>query len=302
MRARDVGRGGAAGLMQRNAWSSVWKTHCARDAAVILCAVAARGIVASGLGTATLDLTTQAAPLRVPIAPSPALAPAVIATWHGRMVNEHGSAQVFEDLAGQLAAIGHDADAREARTFAAEERRHGAQCGAVVQSAGGRAVAEVSAGRRLPAHADTTPRAAVARNVVSICCLAETIAVALIGAERLDMPDGALRDLLTQIWSDEVGHARFGWRYLARELPHLDDVERDAVARYLPVAFAAIEQHELAHLPTGTTWPAEAAAYGLCSGDDARVLLYETLTEVIVPQLEALGLPAARAWQQRRSA
>ncbi len=151
--------------------------------------------------------------------------------------------------------------------------------------------------RTLPAHADTTPRAAVVRNVLSICCLAETIAVALIGAERLEMPDGPLRELLTRIWSDEVGHARFGWRYLERELPSLDAAERDAVARYLPIALAAIEAHELAHIPAATTWPLEAAAYGLCSGDDARTLVAETFTEVIVPQLEALGLPAKRAWR-----
>ena len=138
------------------------------------------------------------------------------------------------------------------------------------------------------------------RNVISICCLAETIAVALIGAERLEMPAGPLHTLLSRIWADEIGHARFGWRYLARELPNLDDHERDAVARYLPVALAAVEAHELAHIPVTTEWPSIAASYGLCDGRDARTLVYETITEVIVPQLEAHGLPAARAWQERR--
>src|SRR5258706_75410 len=82
---------------------------------------------------------------------------------------------------------------------------------------------------------------AIARNILSICCLSETIAVALIGAERLEMPPGSLRELLSRIWSDEVGHARFGWRFLARAWPELAADERDAVARYLPIAFGHLE-------------------------------------------------------------
>ena len=230
------------------------------------------------------------------------LMPAVIATWRGRMINEYGSARVFAGLAGQLARLGHDHDAATCDRFAAEERSHGVLCGAVVEAAGGTAMAEVSAARAVPMHGDTSLRAAVMRNVISICCLSETVAVALIGAERLEMPEGPLRQLLSRILADEIGHARFGWVDVARRLPALDADERAAIDRYLPTAFAALERHELAHLPVATAWPAAAAAYGLCDGDDARALFVDTVTEVIIPQLEAHGLSAARAWQDRRLA
>ena len=213
------------------------------------------------------------------------------------MSNEYQSSYVFDGLAERLTG----SDAIEVRDFAAEEREHGALCGAVVESFGGDARAEVSAPRALPLHADTTSRAAIIRNVISICCIAETIAVALIGAERMEMPEGPLRELLSKIWADEIGHARFGWRYLARAMPELDGAERAAIARYLPVAFAAVETHELAHIPVRTQWPSAAAAYGLCDGGDARTLVYETFTEVIVPRLEDHGLPATRAWNERSS-
>lgn len=250
----------------------------------------------------TLDLR-DAARLRQPaIAAAGALTPAVIATWRGRMVNEHGSSHVFTGLAEQLDALGRTDDAAACRTFAAEEREHGALCGAVVEAMGGTAQAEVGPPAIVPTHADTTPRAAVIRNLISVCCMSETVAVALIGAERLEMPEGELRALLERIWADEVGHARFGWRYLAHELAGLDSDERAAVARYLPLAFGHLEAHELAHLPVATRWPAEGAAYGLCDGQDARLLFFETVTEVIIPQLEAHGLPAARAWHERRTA
>jgi len=133
----------------------------------------------------------------------------------------------------------------------------------------------------------------------SVSCLSETVAVALIGAERFEMPEGALRDLLTRIWADEVGHARFGWRLLARAAP-FDADARARLGAYLAVAFAALESHELAHLPDASRPPPEGAALGLCNGADARILFYETVTEVIVPSLERAGLPAARAWEARR--
>ena len=97
----------------------------------------------------------------------------------------------------------------------------------------------------------------------------------------------------------QIDKASSGARALelvAELAPALDDAERDAVARYLPRAFAHLEAHELGHIPVATRWPEQGAAYGLCDGDDARTLFYETVTEVIVPQLEAHGLPAAEAW------
>ena len=57
--------------------------------------------------------------------------------------------------------------------------------------------------------------------MLSICCLSETVAVSLIGAERIEMPDGELRELLTKIYADEVrpDHCRAGatsWRWSSR--------------------------------------------------------------------------------------
>ncbi len=249
----------------------------------------------------TLDLR-EAARVRAPaIVPPGALGPAVIATWRGRMINEHGSSHVFEGLAAQFAALGCAEEAAECRDFAAEERDHGASCGAVVEAAGGSALADVEDPRRVPVHADTTPRAAVLRNVISVCCLSETVAVSLIGAERLEMPEGPLRDLLERIWADEIGHSRFGWKYVARAYGELSAEEREAVERYLPIAFGHLEAHELAHIPAETAWPDGATTYGLCDGADARALFFDTVHEVIVPQLEAMGLPARTAWEHRRT-
>jgi hypothetical protein len=247
-----------------------------------------------------LDLREEAR-RRAPALPSmPHLAASARRTWLGRMVNEYVSSAVFEALGPQLERAGFGAEvARECVGFAAEERRHGILCGAVVEALGGEARADVPERAPFPEHSDASLREGALRNLISVACLSETVAVSLIGAERIEMPVGPLHELLTSIYADEIGHARFGWRLAAAELPNLTVDERRRLGRYLAVAFAHLEAHELAHLPATLEPPPEGVALGLCSGADARVLFYETVDAVIVPRLEALGLDAGRAWAQR---
>src|SRR5262245_4131109 len=107
------------------------------------------------------------------------------------MVNEHGSARVFEQLAAQMERAGLPADiVKTCAAFAEEERTHGVLCGAVVEALGGEALAPALPALDLPEHEDVDRREAVLRNVLSIACLSESVAVALIGAERLRMPEG----------------------------------------------------------------------------------------------------------------
>jgi hypothetical protein len=232
----------------------------------------------------------------------PAFADATAATWLGRMVNEYRSGTVFERTAELLERAGQPEQVvAECRSFAAEERRHGVMCGAVVLRAGGVARAPIEAEEPYPLHADTSPQVAVVRNLIAISCMAETVAVALIGEERERMPEGPLRELLTGIWADEVGHARFGWRTVTAILATLDEASREAVSAYLPVAFEHLERHELAHLPLDARARAGGEAYGLCSGEEARELFYATVEHAVVAGLEALGLPARRAWEARHA-
>ena len=233
----------------------------------------------------------------------PALRAAAIATWRARMVNEYQSAEVFGGLARHAESIGIAAKAVEQLCeFEAEERKHGVLCGGVVEALGGEARAELTTPRPLSRHQGTAPLEGLLRNVLSVSCLSETVAVALIGAERLEMPDGPLREVLSEIWADEVGHARFGWRVAHELLPSLDAATMQRLSLYLRVALRHLELHELSHLPLASTPPAEGVALGLCSGADARVLFYETVSSAILPRLEALGLAANDAWAARESA
>ena len=249
-----------------------------------------------------LDLSDAARPHRVALPCLPHLTASARATWLGRMVNEHGSAHVFDALAGQLAEASFAPGEVDAcREFAREERTHGVLCGAVVESLGARAIAEVDEPLLVPRHEDVGRDEAVLRNLVSVSCLSETVAVSLIGAEREEMPEGPLRCLLTRIWSDEIGHARFGWRILGERAPSLTSDARARLSAYLAVAFAHLEEHELAHLRLLEP-PPEGVRLGLCNGKDARGLFHDTVETVIVPRLDALGLDATGAWRAARRA
>lgn len=253
--------------------------------------------------TELLDLREQARRERPQLPDLPELRGAAIATWRGRMVNEYQSARVFGALAAQASGLGLSTSVSEQLTeFEAEERRHGVLCGSVVEALGGEALTHVGQPPALPQHPEVPGIEGFLRNVLSVSCLSETVAVALIGAERLEMPEGSLRQLLSRIWADEVGHARFGWRVMQELLPDLGASQKRRLSLYLRVALRHLELHELAHLPLASQPPASGVALGLCSGADARALFYRTVEEAILPPLQALGLAASDAWSARHSA
>jgi hypothetical protein len=233
---------------------------------------------------------------------SPSMRQSAIETWRGRMINEHRSGAVFDALARQIDEAGFPKETVDAcAAFGDEERRHGVLCGAVVTALGGQALADVETPRSLPLHGDVSRLEAVLRNLLSVSCLSETVAVALIGAERLAMEDGPLRELLTRIWADEIGHARFGWQIVSSIVPTLDAKTRARLTAYLKVAFEHLESHELSHLPEHFEPPPGGEALGLCSGREGRDIFFDTVANVIAPRLDSLGLAATTAWNERAS-
>lgn len=224
---------------------------------------------------------------------------AAIATWRGRMVNEHISCRVFAALIPQMMRAGIEPSWQAAAADAiADELRHARECAAVVHALGGDPYAELEHLADVPAHADAGPLEAVLRNVLSISCLSETVAVALIGAERLRAGPAAIERTLGKILADEVRHASMGWRLLQAKLGTLDGAALERMNRYLVVALRHLVAHELAHLPRGASPSLRAGDVGVCDGDEARELFFATVQQVIVPRLQGMGLNAESAWAE----
>jgi hypothetical protein len=257
-------------------------------------------------GVATLDLRTEAAARRPDLAGLPPLDAAerqtAIRTWRGRMVNEHVSAQVWASLVPQLmrAAV-PPALLAQVPDAIAEELRHAELCAGVVAALGGTAVAPLPPIEAVPDHADAPPLEAALRNVVSVGCMSETIAVAVIRAEHAELDDGPLGGVLAGILADEVSHARFGWSLLRLLGPRLDPAGRARLSEYLVDAFAHQVRYEVPKLPVVLGRRPEIAQAGVCDGTFARAIFVDTIETVIVPGLEAAGFHARHAWSRARA-
>ncbi|MEC8022911.1 MAG: ferritin-like domain-containing protein [Myxococcota bacterium] len=253
-----------------------------------------------------LDLTRAATEAAVQLPAEYALndaeRTAAIGTWRGRMINEHISARIFAGLIPQMMAADIGADhIKTVADFINEELTHAEKCAAVVRAVGGEPIAALPDLPPVPSHPECEPLEAFVRNLLSICCMSETVAVALIGAERLETGPDNIEELLRTILADEVGHARFGWRLLDELSPRIDDAMRIRLSDYLISAFQHLEEHELDHLPPTASPSRTAAAVGVCDGNDARRLFFECVETVIVPGLEKRGFDGRRAWDAAKT-
>lgn len=216
--------------------------------------------------------------------------------WTNRMVSEHASARVFGSLLAQMMRAGLPEDEiHRVAEMAQQELDHARLCARVLASLGGTPRAELPQLEDVPQHEDVSPLCAVLRNVVSIGCCSETVAVALVAAERELAGPEPVRAVLDAILRDEIKHSRFGWRLLARLAPDLSADDRASLDDYLVDAF----QHQLEFY--GALYSMSCAepaglAIGAPHGRSSFCVFVETMESVVVPGLERHGLAAQEAW------
>lgn len=259
-----------------------------------------RGIVAQDNGVLDLRKEAKKNPLVLPaLNIDEEERAAALENWTARMVSEHASARVFSSLVSQMmrAGLPHRTIVNCSR-MVEQELNHGMLCARVVGALGGDARAPMP--RILPSvptHDAASPIAGVLRNIVSISCCSETVAVSLVATERERAGTDELRGILETILSDEVKHSRMGWKLLGELLPTLSAEDRAAIDAYLPYCF----EHQVDfHAPFLQMKEQSDAAVGVGAADGPSnwACFVETLTTVIVPGLDRLGLGASEAWQE----
>ena len=264
-------------------------------------AAGAGGVV---VNAAMLDLRrdTQRSPLTFELRRvAPDDLAAARTNWRERMVSEHASARVFSALVGQMMRAGLSAaETRRVAAMAQQELEHGLLCARVLVALGGEALAPLPRLDEVPSHADASPLEAVLRNVISVGCCSETVAVALVGTERELAGPAAVRRVLDRILADEVKHARFGWRLVREIAPALSAAEREGIDAYLVDAFA----HQVAFHSPFLAMPCasdEGLAIGAPHGRSNWEIFVRTMNEIVVPGLAHHGFAAARAWRLARA-
>jgi len=268
---------------------------------------AAVGATSAGHIVTVLDLRREVARCPLPPLPIGDLDPTDLAAartnWAARMVSEHASARVFGTLVGQMMKAGLRADeTRRVAAMASQELEHGVLCARVLAALGGEPATELPRLDPVPEHEGaSSPLEAVLRNLISVGCCSETVAVALVGSERASAgPDQAyrpLRRVLDQILADEIKHARVGWRILGRLAPDLPTEARRGLDAYLVDVF----EHQLRfHAPFLEMGCASEAgtAVGAPHGRSNWLIFVRTMTEIVVPGLSRLGFQAREAWEE----
>ncbi len=248
----------------------------------------------------TLDLRDVAAREGpVPLALSgldPGSRAAAISSWRDRMASEYASARVFASLVPQAMAAGLEhGEVERLASMVTQEMDHARRCARVLGAFDEAPVARLPVLAEVPWHEDASPLEALLRNVISVSCCSETVAVALVGGEREAAGTPELAAELSRILADEVQHARFGWRLLERLGPGFDPRLRARLGAWLVSAF----RHQLAFfapfLSMDEASPA-ALAVGAPGGPTSFAVFVETMRTVTIPGLERHGLAAGKAW------
>ena len=137
-----------------------------------------------------LDLRDEAARAPLDAGDTSDLTPeeraSALGNWRDRMVSEHVSARVFAGLFDKLLRAGLPSRYLDlARAAMDEERSHAVLCARALTALGGEARAPLPDPLpRVVPHDDADEIEAVLRDALSIGACSETVAVALVGAER----------------------------------------------------------------------------------------------------------------------
>lgn len=239
--------------------------------------------------------------------PEEALPPARL-VWRRRVVNEALSvdlARRLRELSASLGGLGGEVDGALAR-LEEDEASHVDLAAEVLRRIGGEAA---PAPARLKER-DEPAEAALARCVITGLSVCETVSAARFAAVRdhTDLP--VFRACIELFHRDELAHAELGFKLLPRIIERLS-------AALGPARAAALAEAELRETlgildrtigldferkggppparpqPTGNPGVVEPAI-------DA-IAFYRAIHGEVLPRLEALGLPAQRAWEARHT-
>lgn len=218
--------------------------------------------------------------------------------WRRRMVHEHKSAAVFASLVPFFIEANLPIELKTSvARMAIDELFHSELCGRVVEALGGEATAMADLHLEpLPAHLECPPVERALRNALFASCLSETVSMALLTAELERCTEPFVREVIKQLTSDEVSHARLGWTVFDYVWPQLDAAGRERTNDYLRVAVPYLRECMLDAMPLRPV-PAEVLAeverLGVSDSNKARHILADTLADVILPRFAASGLDVA---------
>jgi hypothetical protein len=155
------------------------------------------------------------------------------------------------------------------------------------------------------ASKDHSPHLTFARWVLGMFCVGEASSVALLAASRGGGTDPCVDAVLRTLHEDEILHDEIGWALAGFLAPTFSDDERDWLGAELAIAFGFYERLHAPRMPAERSdqFPEPERPgpnLGVLTEETHARTFYERMERVVLPRLDALGIPAFEAWALRR--
>jgi hypothetical protein len=229
---------------------------------------------------------------------SPELERARVA-WRARAVQEFHSLALFTQLSSHVHLLGAPLDWCGAfARMIEDEVRHTDLCLRMCEKLGDDVTPEVREDELHISH-DGPLRAHVRELVVAAFCIGETISGRMFRRAHRAATVPLARDVVAAILVDETFHGELGWELGALLMRGIEGAERDALASRLP--FLVEHYAGLCLATRGPAWArAEPEAqpapnFGTLTDAGYARAFFDGMEQDVVPGLEAIGLPEARA-------
>jgi hypothetical protein len=232
------------------------------------------------------------------VAPSELIPARLRQTWSFRTRAEIEASARFARMADDLAAIGaQPVTVQGAREASEDEARHRDLCALVAQRFGDPDPRSYVAPRVRIGRTGMDERDRVLWEMTSVC-IAETMNTALLTRSQEVAKDEDIKRTVHELLKDEVNHARLGWGHLAAERA----AGRGAFLRdILPLMLEASIEPGFLEGKLDQPWVDAMFDYGELPFPELRQIYFETMNEVILKGMDAMGLDTSqgREWLAR---
>jgi hypothetical protein len=219
--------------------------------------------------------------------------------WASRATAELRVAGVFAVVSHDLLQRGADpAVLQIAARAVSDEVRHADLCRVIAERYLGRAVAWPTPGpSQMPSLSRAPAALRATLHTVAMGCVNETVASAWLEESLRTATAPTARAVIRELIADDIHHARLGWAHLGSSFVSKED--RQTLGAWLPalLEFAAKPWTKL-HADKIELGVPE---HGVPSVATTREVVHATLTTVVLPGFDSLGVPtaAAKEWCDR---
>lgn len=222
--------------------------------------------------------------------------------WKGMLESEHRSAGIFATFVLDLMGAGAPREVLSVACRAAlDEVRHAELSAKVAKLYTGRDESPEAGIPRVFDDPDLSLETQALRQALFLSVGAETYSSVSLAAQHDAADDPVVRDVLAVILADEVFHARLGWAWFAARVedkalagptrailsqhvvPVFDDLVRGLFGDPASIAAPTYRGRELAL----------ARSHGYAPARDSYALFHDTLRDLWIPGLAALGVDAS---------